>query len=65
MTYLDQVVQFIEKNSGGVSLGSGSGQFVDPYTGSTRYQPTSGGGGGGGGGMSGGSDPFTGEWMVV
>lgn len=33
MTYLDQVVKFIEQNAGGVNLGGGGGQFVDPYTG--------------------------------
>lgn len=32
-TYVDQVVQFIEKNTSGVNLGS-SEEFVDPYTGS-------------------------------
>ena len=30
--YLDQVVSFIEKNSGGVKVES-SQEFVDPYTG--------------------------------
>jgi phospholipase A-2-activating protein len=32
LTYIDQVVNFIEKNTAGVSLGT-SNQFVDPYTG--------------------------------
>lgn len=32
MSYLDQVVQFIEKNTSGVSLSSGS-EYSDPYTG--------------------------------
>lgn len=32
MEYIDQVVSFIEKNSGGVKIQS-SQQFVDPYTG--------------------------------
>lgn len=32
LTYIDQVVQFIEKNTGGVNLG-GNDNFVDPYTG--------------------------------
>jgi phospholipase A-2-activating protein len=36
--YLDQVVNFIEKNSGGVQLGGGD-QFRDPYTGGTSYRP--------------------------
>jgi hypothetical protein len=36
MTYVDQVVKFIESNTGGVSLGSGSSGaagYVDPFTG--------------------------------
>ncbi|KAG9123458.1 hypothetical protein FRC07_014916, partial [Ceratobasidium sp. 392] len=37
MEYLDQVVSFIEKNSGGVKVQSGQ-DFVDPYTGASRYQ---------------------------
>ncbi|UZJ52884.1 hypothetical protein CBS101457_002204 [Exobasidium rhododendri] len=37
-TYLDQVVQFIEKNSEAVSLGSNN-EFVDPYTGTSSYRP--------------------------
>lgn len=32
MSYLDQVVRFIEQNSSGVSLGGGN-DFVDPFTG--------------------------------
>lgn len=32
MSYLDQVVQFIEKNTGGVSLTSTT-DYVDPFTG--------------------------------
>ena len=32
MSYLDEVVRFIEKNTAGVSIGNNS-QFVDPYTG--------------------------------
>jgi hypothetical protein len=33
LTYIDQVVKFIEQNTAGVSLGT-SNEFVDPYTGS-------------------------------
>lgn len=33
MSYLDQVVQFIEKNTAGVNISSANNQFVDPYTG--------------------------------
>ncbi|KAL6305276.1 phospholipase A-2-activating protein [Sparassis latifolia] len=39
MSYLDEVVRFIEKNTTGVSIGGGPNQFVDPYTGASRYQP--------------------------
>lgn len=35
--YIDQVVKFIETNTQGVSLGGP--QYVDPYTGASRYQP--------------------------
>ncbi|KAG9074203.1 hypothetical protein FS749_014266, partial [Ceratobasidium sp. UAMH 11750] len=35
--YIDQVVSFIEKNAGGVKIQS-SREFVDPYTGASRYQ---------------------------
>jgi phospholipase A-2-activating protein len=38
LTYLDQIVGFIEKNSEAVSLGS-SNEFVDPYTGASSYRP--------------------------
>ncbi|KAH8930088.1 WD-40 repeat-containing protein [Atractiella rhizophila] len=31
--YIDQVVQFIEKNTAGVNIGSTNNAFVDPYTG--------------------------------
>ena len=33
LSYLDEVVRFIEKNTAGVSLGGGGGQYNDPYTG--------------------------------
>ncbi len=33
MSYLDEVVRFIEKNTAGVSLGGGSDSYVDPFTG--------------------------------
>ncbi|SNX84918.1 related to DOA1 - involved in ubiquitin-dependent proteolysis [Melanopsichium pennsylvanicum] len=36
--YIDQVVQFIDKNTSGVNLGAP--QFADPYTGASRYQPS-------------------------
>jgi len=36
-SYIDQIVQFIEKNTAGVNLGSGNNEYVDPYTGASRY----------------------------
>ena len=62
--YIDQVVQHIESNTGGVALGSTSAsEFVDPYTGASRY---TGGGVGSAPAPSTGStgfsgDPYTGE----
>ncbi|KDQ19766.1 hypothetical protein BOTBODRAFT_27194 [Botryobasidium botryosum FD-172 SS1] len=35
--YLDQVVQFIEKNAAGPQLGPAPTGYVDPYTGASRY----------------------------
>lgn len=32
-TYVDQVVDFIQKNTAGVNLGSGNNDHVDPFTG--------------------------------
>ena len=32
-SYLDEVAGFIQKNTVGVSLGGGEGQYSDPYTG--------------------------------
>jgi hypothetical protein len=56
-SYTEQVVEFIQKNTGGVQLGQGEqNTYVDPFTGASRYTgggvPTSSG--------AGGSDPFTG-----
>ncbi|KDQ61148.1 hypothetical protein JAAARDRAFT_573658 [Jaapia argillacea MUCL 33604] len=42
LNYIDEVVKFIEKNTGGVNLGVGGNEFVDPYTGATRYTGTGG-----------------------
>lgn len=38
MTYVDQVVKFIESNTGGAQLGAASSNagFVDPFTGTSR-----------------------------
>ncbi|KAJ1018852.1 hypothetical protein NDA16_004656 [Ustilago loliicola] len=75
--YIDQVVKFIETNTQGVSLGGGA-EYVDPYTGGSRYQPSGSGvsgagasAGGAGGGVSAGagagggdSDRYTGARNV-
>ncbi|KAI0345275.1 phospholipase A-2-activating protein [Trametopsis cervina] len=39
LSYLDEVVRFIEKNTAGVSVGPSSGEYQDPFTGAARYQP--------------------------
>ena len=33
LTYIDEVVKFIEKNTAGVNIGTGGEEYVDPYTG--------------------------------
>ena len=33
LTYVDEVVKFIEKNTAGVNIGTGGEDYVDPYTG--------------------------------
>ncbi|CAO1630116.1 unnamed protein product [Sympodiomycopsis kandeliae] len=45
MTYLEQVVSFIDKNTEGVNIGAGneSQGYVDPYSGTGRYIPGGGG----------------------
>lgn len=35
LEYTEQVVEFIDKNTGGVTLGASD--YVDPYTGASRY----------------------------
>ncbi|XP_041475058.1 phospholipase A-2-activating protein-like [Lytechinus variegatus] len=63
--YLEQVANFIIQNTKGVTLGSAPRpDFVDPFTGGSRYVPGSQGDPAlpsvGGGGGAGGHDPFTG-----
>ncbi|KAH9854795.1 WD-40 repeat-containing protein [Lenzites betulinus] len=41
LSYLDEVVRFIEKNASGVTLGAPSQQYSDPYTGASRYRAQS------------------------
>ncbi|KAL0946557.1 hypothetical protein HGRIS_012762 [Hohenbuehelia grisea] len=38
LTYVDEVVRFIEKNTAGVNIGTGGNEYVDPFTGASRYQ---------------------------
>lgn len=33
LSYIDEVVKFIEKNTSGVNIGTGGEDYVDPYTG--------------------------------
>ena len=33
MSYIDQVVKFIEQNTAGVQLGTGGEEYQDPFTG--------------------------------
>lgn len=64
----EQIVQWILQNTSDSQAGGGTGQYVDPYTGSSAYVPSAPSGGGGAGGSSsggygvtgGGADPFTG-----
>ncbi|KAG7092944.1 hypothetical protein E1B28_009246 [Marasmius oreades] len=38
LNYIDEVVKFIEKNTSGVKLGAGGDEYVDPFTGASRYR---------------------------
>jgi phospholipase A-2-activating protein len=38
LTYIDEVVKFIEKNTAGVNIGTGGDEYVDPFTGASRYR---------------------------
>ncbi|KDR73567.1 hypothetical protein GALMADRAFT_72349 [Galerina marginata CBS 339.88] len=38
LTYIDEVVKFIEKNTAGVNIGTGGEEYVDPFTGASRYR---------------------------
>ncbi|KAK7485283.1 hypothetical protein BaRGS_00023534 [Batillaria attramentaria] len=58
--FLDQVANFITQNAKGVTLGTQSSGYSDPFTGGNRYVPGSGQGGAAGDNRVGGADPFTG-----
>ncbi|KAG9013860.1 hypothetical protein FRB94_004241 [Tulasnella sp. JGI-2019a] len=58
-SYLDQIARFIEQQTAGVSVGPTNSEYIDPYTGASRYQspamsPFA------GGAFGGYSDPYTG-----
>jgi phospholipase A-2-activating protein len=38
LTYIDEVVKFIEKNTAGVNIGTGGDEYVDPFTGNMRFR---------------------------
>ncbi|KAI0822742.1 phospholipase A-2-activating protein [Trametes gibbosa] len=57
LSYLDEVVRFIEKNASGVTIGASTQQYSDPYTGASRYQASQTSASGGGSDYM---DPFTG-----
>ncbi|KAF6763887.1 phospholipase A-2-activating protein [Ephemerocybe angulata] len=38
LTYIDQVVKFIETNTAGVAIGTGNEEYRDPFTGASRYR---------------------------
>ncbi|KAF8643795.1 hypothetical protein AX16_008814 [Volvariella volvacea WC 439] len=61
LTYLDEVVKFIEKNTSGVNIGGASEEYVDPYTGASRYRSS----GGSAASSAAYSDPFTGASRYV
>ncbi|KAI8067940.1 WD40-repeat-containing domain protein [Gongronella butleri] len=56
--YVDQIVDFITKNTQGVSIGQPSTQYQDPFTGGSRYTPSQ---GSATGASSGFMDPYTGS----
>lgn len=59
--YLDQVANFITQNSGAVQTSQQpSSDFVDPFTGASRYMPGSNAGANAPSGVN--LDPFTGKY---
>ncbi|KAJ7578487.1 phospholipase A-2-activating protein [Mycena floridula] len=59
LTYLDEVVRFIESNTEGVKLGAANEDYVDPFTGASRYR-SSGASASNTGSSSSYVDPYTG-----
>ncbi|WWC62195.1 uncharacterized protein I303_104790 [Kwoniella dejecticola CBS 10117] len=59
-SYCEQVVEFIQKNTNGVTLGQGGGgnEYVDPFTGGSRYTGAT---SANAGPSYGGGDPYTGS----
>ncbi|CEQ39924.1 SPOSA6832_01481, partial [Sporobolomyces salmonicolor] len=62
LSYIDEIANFIDKNTGGVKLGATGN--VDPYTGASSYRGTDGAAPARGGPGGFGGDPFTGEFEV-
>ncbi|KAF8163523.1 phospholipase A-2-activating protein [Crassisporium funariophilum] len=62
LTYVDEIVKFIEKNTAGVNIGTGGEDFVDPFTGTYR---SSAGSNSAQSGPSQYVDPFTGASRYV
>lgn len=67
LSYIDQIADFIEKNTGGVKLGPTDN--VDPYTGTSSYRGAGGANNGGSGATASSSsgfsgDPYTGECQL-
>ncbi|KAF8197500.1 phospholipase A-2-activating protein [Pholiota molesta] len=63
LTYLDQVVNFIEKSTAGVNIGTGGEEYVDPFTGASRYRAAPSTAPAAGGSQY--VDPFTGSSRYV
>ncbi|KAL7748722.1 WD repeat protein Lub1 [Sorochytrium milnesiophthora] len=58
-SYLDEVANFIVKNTQGVSLGVGSSEYQDPFTGGSRYRGST--SSTATAAYTSGGDPFTGQ----
>ena len=66
--FLDQIAQFIVKNTEGETIGASQGSSVyDPFTGQNRYVPPAAGysNGKNNSSFSGGADPFTGKTKLI
>ncbi|KIK61833.1 hypothetical protein GYMLUDRAFT_165567 [Collybiopsis luxurians FD-317 M1] len=64
MSYIDQVAAFIEKNTAGVNVGSND-EYVDPFTGASRYRSSGNSVPTGSSNSSSFVDPFTGASRYI